>query len=33
MRLWHERLYRLLPDIAFDVRCTVVSGMPWNRNR
>lgn len=29
-RLWYERLYRLLPDIAFEVRRIHVSGGPWN---
>jgi len=29
-RGWYERLYRLLPDIAFDVRRLSVSGSPWN---
>jgi ketosteroid isomerase-like protein len=29
-RRWYERLYRLLPDICFDVRCVSVSGTPWN---
>ena len=29
-RLWYERLYRLLPDIRFDVRRVWVSGAPWN---
>ena len=29
-RLWYERLYRLLPDIRFDVRRIMVSGPPWN---
>jgi ketosteroid isomerase-like protein len=29
-RRWYERLYRLLPDIAFDVRRVWVSGSPWN---
>lgn len=29
-RRWYERLYRLLPDISFDVTNVWVSGMPWN---
>jgi ketosteroid isomerase-like protein len=29
-RRWYERLYRLLPDITFDVRRILVSGGPWN---
>lgn len=29
-RAWYERLYRLLPDIAFDVHRISVSGPPWN---
>ena len=29
-RLWYERLYRLLPDIHFDLRNIAVSGVPWN---
>ncbi|OQW54116.1 MAG: hypothetical protein A4S14_01355 [Proteobacteria bacterium SG_bin9] len=29
-RRWYERLYRLLPDISFDVRHVWVSGAPWN---
>lgn len=29
-RAWYQRLYRLLPDIAFDVRRVSVSGAPWN---
>ena len=29
-RLWYERLYRLLPDIRFDLRRVQVSGAPWN---
>jgi ketosteroid isomerase-like protein len=29
-RRWYERLYRLLPDIRFDLRSIVVSGGPWN---
>jgi ketosteroid isomerase-like protein len=27
---WYQRLYRLLPDIAFEVRNVFVSGGPWN---
>src|SRR5215470_3769153 len=27
---WYERLYRLLPDIHFDLRDISVSGGPWN---
>jgi ketosteroid isomerase-like protein len=29
-RRWYERLYRLLPDIRFEVRRVMVSGAPWN---
>jgi ketosteroid isomerase-like protein len=29
-RQWYERLYRLLPDIRFEVRRVLVSGGPWN---
>src|SRR5262249_27978997 len=29
-RQWYERLYRLLPDIRFDLRRVQVSGAPWN---
>jgi ketosteroid isomerase-like protein len=29
-RAWYERLYRLLPDITFDLRRVSVSGAPWN---
>jgi ketosteroid isomerase-like protein len=29
-RRWYERLYRLLPDIHFDLRDIAVSGGPWN---
>ena len=29
-RSWYERLYRLLPDIHFDLRRISVSGAPWN---
>src|SRR6476646_5510288 len=29
-RGWYERLYRLLPDIHFDLRQIEVSGPPWN---
>jgi ketosteroid isomerase-like protein len=29
-RRWYERLYRLLPDIRFEVRRISVSGGPWN---
>ena len=27
---WYERLYRLLPDIRFDLERIEVSGTPWN---
>jgi ketosteroid isomerase-like protein len=27
---WYERLFRLLPDIRFDLRRISVSGGPWN---
>jgi hypothetical protein len=26
---WYERLQRLLPDLAFDIRAITVGGMPW----
>lgn len=29
-REWYARLYRLLPDIRFDLRKIRVSGGPWN---
>ena len=29
-RQWYERLYRLLPDIHFELRHIWVSGGPWN---
>src|SRR5262245_58125270 len=29
-REWYARLYRLLPDIHFDIRRIWVSGWPWN---
>jgi ketosteroid isomerase-like protein len=29
-RRWYERLYRLLPDIRFELRRIQVSGGPWN---
>jgi ketosteroid isomerase-like protein len=29
-RRWYERLYRLLPDIRFDLGKIAVSGGPWN---
>lgn len=29
-RRWYERLYRLLPDISFDVSRIAASGGPWN---
>jgi ketosteroid isomerase-like protein len=29
-RRWYERLYRLLPDIRFDLKQILVSGGPWN---
>jgi ketosteroid isomerase-like protein len=28
-RRWYERLYRLLPDISFDVETVLISGGPW----
>ena len=30
MRLWWERVFRLLPGIRFDVQEVVISGCPWN---
>jgi ketosteroid isomerase-like protein len=30
VRLWWQRSFRLLPDVAFDVLDIVVSGTPWN---
>jgi ketosteroid isomerase-like protein len=29
-RRWYQRLYRLLPDIRFELRNVSVSGSPWN---
>ena len=29
-KAWYARLYRLLPDIHFDIRRIWVSGAPWN---
>jgi ketosteroid isomerase-like protein len=29
-RKWYERLYRILPDIHFDLGRIAVSGGPWN---
>jgi ketosteroid isomerase-like protein len=29
-RAWYERLYRLMPDIHFEVREIKVGGPPWN---
>jgi ketosteroid isomerase-like protein len=29
MRLWWQRMYRLFPGLAFEVRDVVVSGAPW----
>jgi ketosteroid isomerase-like protein len=29
-RQWYERLYRLLPDIRFDLTKISVGGAPWN---
>ena len=29
-RRWYERLYRLLPDIQFELRRIWISGGPWN---
>ena len=29
-RRWYERLYRLLPDIRFELLRIRVSGSPWN---
>lgn len=29
-RLWYARLYRLLPDIHFDLGTITVAGAPWN---
>jgi ketosteroid isomerase-like protein len=29
-RAWYQRLYRLLPDIHFELRSIVISGGPWN---
>jgi ketosteroid isomerase-like protein len=30
MERWFERLYRLLPEIEFDVRDVAVRGWPWD---
>lgn len=27
---WYERLYRLLPDISFELRAIRIAGSPWN---
>ncbi|MDP3897269.1 MAG: nuclear transport factor 2 family protein, partial [Mesorhizobium sp.] len=29
-RAWYQRLYRLLPDIRFELHEIAVSGPPWN---
>lgn len=29
-RLWFERLFRLFPDIQFEVKNVIVNGWPWN---
>jgi len=29
-RQWYERLYRIFPNIHFDVKNIVVQGMPWD---
>ena len=29
-RKWYERLYRIFPNIHFDLKNIVVQGMPWN---
>jgi ketosteroid isomerase-like protein len=29
IRAWYERLFRLLPDVRFDVDAIAVSGPPW----
>lgn len=29
-REWYGRLYRLMPDIHFDIDRITISGMPWN---
>ena len=30
VRLWFERVYRLLPDLRFTIKRIAVSGWPWN---
>lgn len=30
VRAWYLRLYRLLPDISFELKAIRVSGPPWN---
>lgn len=30
VRLWWERIFRMLPDPTFEVREVVVAGWPWN---
>lgn len=30
-RLWFERMYRLFPDLSFEVVSTASSGPPWNQ--
>ncbi len=29
-RAWYERLFKIFPNIKFDIRNIVVSGWPWN---
>ena len=29
-RLWYKRLYRVLPDIEFDLQTIRIAGPPWN---
>lgn len=29
-RTWYERLYRIFPNIYFDLKKVVVQGMPWD---
>ena len=29
-RAWYQRLYRLLPDISFDLKTLRLAGPPWN---
>jgi len=30
MRLWFQRLFRLFPNLRFEIHSIAVSGLPWN---